>query len=105
MAQKTAKKTRTSKARTAAGSAAKKKATGKKATSKKAKSTSRKTTAARASKPAAPLAEPSGSFSVSTVRGLAEVVEDHGLSELIIDTPEMTITLRRSAASETGQAV
>jgi acetyl-CoA carboxylase biotin carboxyl carrier protein len=32
---------------------------------------------------------------VSTVRGLAEVVNDHGLSELIVDMPSVTVTLRR----------
>jgi acetyl-CoA carboxylase biotin carboxyl carrier protein len=32
---------------------------------------------------------------VSTVRGLAEVVNDHGLSELIVDLPDATVTLRR----------
>lgn len=32
---------------------------------------------------------------VATVRGLAEVVNDHGLSELIVDLPAVTVTLRR----------
>ena len=32
---------------------------------------------------------------VATVRGLAEVVNDHGLSELIVDMPAVTVTLRR----------
>jgi acetyl-CoA carboxylase biotin carboxyl carrier protein len=32
---------------------------------------------------------------VATVRGLAEVVNDHGLSELIVDLPSATVTLRR----------
>ncbi len=32
---------------------------------------------------------------VATVRGLAEVVNDHGLSELIVDMPSATVTLRR----------
>ncbi len=32
---------------------------------------------------------------VATVRGLAEVVNEHGLSELIVDLPSVTVTLRR----------
>jgi acetyl-CoA carboxylase biotin carboxyl carrier protein len=39
---------------------------------------------------------------VSMVRGLAEIVEAHGLSELIVDLPEATLTLRRAV---TGQPV
>ena len=34
---------------------------------------------------------------VAIVRGLAAAVADHGLSELIIDTPDVTYTLRRGA--------
>jgi acetyl-CoA carboxylase biotin carboxyl carrier protein len=36
---------------------------------------------------------------VETVRGLAQVVADHTLSELIVDLPEATITLRRGGAA------
>ena len=43
---------------------------------------------------------PSSSSSdiVATVRGLAEVVADHNLGELIVDLPDATITLRRGMA-------
>ena len=34
---------------------------------------------------------------VAVVRGLAAAVADHGLSELIVDTPDVTFTLRRGA--------
>jgi acetyl-CoA carboxylase biotin carboxyl carrier protein len=40
---------------------------------------------------------------VETVRGLAQVVADHTLSELIVDLPEATITLRRGGV--TGGAI
>jgi acetyl-CoA carboxylase biotin carboxyl carrier protein len=40
---------------------------------------------------------------VNTVRGLAEVVSDHGLSELIVDLPQATVTLRRGGFA--GQVV
>ena len=40
-----------------------------------------------------------GSSVVDTVRGLAELVNEHALSELIYDTPELTITLRRGAVA------
>src|SRR5687768_10533866 len=36
---------------------------------------------------------------VDTVRGLAAVVADHALTELIVDLPEATITLRRGSPS------
>ena len=36
---------------------------------------------------------------VDTVRGLAQVVADHTLSELIVDLPEATITLRRGGVT------
>jgi acetyl-CoA carboxylase biotin carboxyl carrier protein len=42
---------------------------------------------------------------VATVRGLAEVVADHALSELIVDLPEATITLRRGVSSATAVAL
>jgi acetyl-CoA carboxylase biotin carboxyl carrier protein len=32
---------------------------------------------------------------VETVRGLAEIVAEHGLSELIVELPDATVTLRR----------
>ncbi|MDQ3296884.1 MAG: acetyl-CoA carboxylase biotin carboxyl carrier protein [Myxococcota bacterium] len=32
-------------------------------------------------------------------RGLAEIVDDHGLSELILDTKEVTLTVRRGGFS------
>ncbi len=34
---------------------------------------------------------------VGVVRGLAAAVADHGLTELIVDTPEVTFTLRRGS--------
>ncbi|HTJ43873.1 MAG TPA: acetyl-CoA carboxylase biotin carboxyl carrier protein [Kofleriaceae bacterium] len=37
---------------------------------------------------------------VDTVRGLAELVNEHALSELIYDTPELTITLRRGVIAQ-----
>ena len=40
----------------------------------------------------------SSSDIVATVRGLAEVVADHNLGELIVDLPDATITLRRGMA-------
>ncbi len=33
---------------------------------------------------------------VAIARGLAQIIEEHSLSELIMDTPEITLTLRRS---------
>jgi acetyl-CoA carboxylase biotin carboxyl carrier protein len=39
---------------------------------------------------------------VAMVRGLAEIVEAHSLSELIYDTPEVTVTLRRAQESPTA---
>jgi acetyl-CoA carboxylase biotin carboxyl carrier protein len=46
-----------------------------------------------------------GTDIVATVRGLAEVVADHALSELIVDLPEATITLRRGVSSATAVAL
>src|ERR1041384_4539068 len=51
----------------------------------------------RRSGPAAP-AEPGLSL-VAMARGLAEVVAEHNLSELILDTKEITLTVRRGVAS------
>jgi acetyl-CoA carboxylase biotin carboxyl carrier protein len=42
---------------------------------------------------------------VETVRGLAQVVADHALSELIVDLPEATITLRRGGVSAIGASM
>ncbi|HVV82745.1 MAG TPA: acetyl-CoA carboxylase biotin carboxyl carrier protein [Kofleriaceae bacterium] len=36
---------------------------------------------------------------VAVVRGLAAAVADHGLTELIVDTPEVTFTLRRGGVA------
>lgn len=36
---------------------------------------------------------------VAMVRGLAEIVETHSLSELIVEMPEATLTLRRAGAA------
>jgi acetyl-CoA carboxylase biotin carboxyl carrier protein len=46
-----------------------------------------------------------GTDIVATVRGLAEVVADHALSELIVDLPEATITLRRGVSTATAVAL
>jgi acetyl-CoA carboxylase biotin carboxyl carrier protein len=43
-----------------------------------------------------------GDSIVDTVRGLAAVVAEHSLSELIVDLPDATITLRRGAAGMVG---
>ncbi len=34
---------------------------------------------------------------VTMARGLAEIIESHSLAELVVDTPELTLTLRRSS--------
>ncbi len=93
--RKTAKKTaRTSKKRTSAG----KKTGGKKAASKK--TSGKKAGGKKAAKKPAP-ADSSGEHpTVTMVRGLAEVVEAHSLSELIVDTPDLTLTLRRAVAGQ-----
>ena len=36
---------------------------------------------------------------VTMARGLAEIVADHGLSELIVDTKEVTLTVRRGGVA------
>lgn len=58
-----------------------------------------------AAKPAAAGASASSSEAASsndiveTVRGLAAIVAEHGLSEIIVDLPEATLTLRRGVAA------
>ncbi len=42
---------------------------------------------------------------VALVRGFAEIVSDHGLSELIVDTKDTTLTLRRGVAGGGAQVV
>ena len=42
---------------------------------------------------------------VALVRGFAEIVSEHGLSELIVDTKDTTLTLRRGVASGGGPIV
>ncbi len=37
-------------------------------------------------------------------RGLAAIVEEHGLSELIVDTKEITMTVRRGGFASSGPA-
>jgi acetyl-CoA carboxylase biotin carboxyl carrier protein len=54
----------------------------------------------RRSEPASP-AEPvrsAGPALVAMARGLAEIVAEHNLSELILDTKEITLTVRRGTA-------
>jgi len=43
--------------------------------------------------------EPAEPELVALVRGFAEIVAEHGLSELIVDTKETTLTLRRGFAA------
>ncbi|MCB9574228.1 MAG: acetyl-CoA carboxylase biotin carboxyl carrier protein [Kofleriaceae bacterium] len=51
-------------------------------------------------------ATPDGSRDVlDTVRGFAAVVAEHGLSELIVELPEATVTIRRGATSVPVHAV
>ena len=45
------------------------------------------------------LAGPAPDDLVAVVRGLAAAVADHGLTELIVDTPDVTFTLRRGGTS------
>jgi acetyl-CoA carboxylase biotin carboxyl carrier protein len=61
----------------------------------------------KASTESKPVKRPTGSVeegwsgdhpTVAMVRGLAAIVETHGLSELIVEMPEATLTLRRSGA-------
>jgi acetyl-CoA carboxylase biotin carboxyl carrier protein len=61
-----------------------------------------KTTAKKTSSVAAKSSASNGDI-VERVRGLAGVVAEHGLSELIIDLPDATITLRRGGFA--GQIV
>jgi len=44
-------------------------------------------------------AELSGPPLVAIARGLAEIVAEHNLSELIVDTKELTLTVRRGGAT------
>jgi acetyl-CoA carboxylase biotin carboxyl carrier protein len=55
----------------------------------------------RRSRPAelAGLAEPGSPPLVAIARGLAEIVAEHNLSELIVDTKELTLTVRRGGAT------
>ena len=48
---------------------------------------------------------PTGDDLVSVVRGLAAAVAEHNLSELIVDTPEVTFTLRRGVAGMQAMAM
>jgi acetyl-CoA carboxylase biotin carboxyl carrier protein len=50
--------------------------------------------------------EPGASHSdiVETVRGLAAIVAEHGLSEIIVDLPEATLTLRRGVTGSVASA-
>jgi acetyl-CoA carboxylase biotin carboxyl carrier protein len=41
---------------------------------------------------------------VAMARGLAEIVSDHNLSELILDTKELTLTVRRGGTGAPGAA-
>jgi acetyl-CoA carboxylase biotin carboxyl carrier protein len=41
---------------------------------------------------------------VAMARGLAEIVASHGLSELIVDTKETTLTIRRGGVAVAGPA-
>jgi len=43
-------------------------------------------------------ADPAGPQFVAIARGLAEIVTEHNLSELILDTKELTLTVRRGGA-------
>jgi len=60
-----------------------------------------------AAKSAAAKSPPTGSASdapsshdiVETVRGLAAIIAEHGLSEVIVDLPEATLTLRRGTTA------
>src|SRR5688572_4183562 len=40
---------------------------------------------------------------VTMARGLAEIVAEHGLSELIVDTKEITMTVRRGGVAPAQQ--
>lgn len=44
-------------------------------------------------------AAPGADDLVAVVRGLAAAVAEHNLSELVVDTPEVTFTLRRGVAT------
>ena len=93
--RKTAKKTttRTTRSKTVPPAAKRSSSTGKKSPSK------RSAAAKKAAADSDPDTETSEHPTVTMVRGLAEVVETHSLTELIVDTQELTLTLRRAAAS------
>ena len=57
-----------------------------------------KQTSAPTSAPATPAADGGGDDIVAIARGLAAAVSDHGLTELIIETPDATYTVRRGGA-------
>lgn len=59
-------------------------------------------TAKKASKAGVATGATAKSDIVTTVRGLAEIVADQQLSELIVDLPDATITLRRGGAAGPG---
>ena len=67
-----------------------------------------KTRAKPIAKTAAKAAEAKGGAehpTVAMVRGLAEIIEARGLSELIVDLPEVTLTLRRATEAVPVQQV
>lgn len=70
----------------------------KKAASQKKSRTSAAARTAPRRTAATPAGEATEHPTVAMVRGLAEIVEAHSLSELIYDSPELTVTLRRSEA-------
>lgn len=93
-----AKPTASTKARTKAGAAAAPKITRTKAgKTKPAQPKATQTKGQRAATSAAADARTERHPTVAMARGLAEIVEAHGLSELIVDTPEVTLTLRRAS--------
>jgi acetyl-CoA carboxylase biotin carboxyl carrier protein len=48
---------------------------------------------------------PTGEDLVGIVRGLAAAVAEHNLSELVVDTPEVTFTIRRGVAGMQAMAM
>jgi acetyl-CoA carboxylase biotin carboxyl carrier protein len=57
----------------------------------------------RRAEPAAPAAD-SGTALVALARGLAEVATEHNLSELILDTKDITLTVRRGPIASPAAA-
>ncbi|HWU90468.1 MAG TPA: hypothetical protein VN253_24555, partial [Kofleriaceae bacterium] len=47
---------------------------------------------------------PDGGPLVAMARGLAEIVAEHGLTELILDTKDVTLTVRRGGAAHVHAA-